>query len=208
MEDNNQNLPLQRPNPLPSQLFNVGFFEKNKLEMVPEKQDTTLVTTNKEDVSEKQIPISPIFNPVVQPVQVVSQTPNPKNLKLESDNSQIIPEAKKEAQMSPLSTQQGIQSALIQESKEPLSLKSESLNKTNFNMAEINNQHKEIQSLEERIKLYPSQQKAEKRTPPTVVNNYSSSGSGGGSFAPNRSDPLSSIKNTMRSIPAWRTEMG
>lgn len=204
MVDKQENEPLQKANPLPREIFNVGFFEKNKLEMIAENKEEDLQKQDNNQPQNQTIPISPIFNPVLQPMEITPQKTNPVNLKLNSDNTDVVPE-KQQTPVSPLKSNIAIQSK-SSENIEP-ELKSESLNKTNFNMSEINNQHKEIKALDERIKVFP-QQKVQRGSAPTIVNNYSNAGSGGGGLGANRSDPLSSIKTTMRTIPAWRTEMG
>jgi len=87
-------------------------------------------------------------------------------------------------------------------------LKTDSIGKTNFNINEINQKNKEIMTMEQRIKQMPMLQRPERQTPPTVINNYGGNQAAPGMGGMHRTDPLIGIKNTMRSLPSWRTEMG
>lgn len=87
-------------------------------------------------------------------------------------------------------------------------LKTDGINKTNSNISEIANKNKEIMAIDERIKQFPASQMVKKTQPANVINNYSGGAGRGSSSAPAKSDTLSGIRNTMRSYPAWRTEMG
>lgn len=87
-------------------------------------------------------------------------------------------------------------------------IKTDSINKTNFNINEINQKNKEIMTMEERLKQIPAARQAEKQAQSTVVNNYNGPSAGGNFGSVNRGDPLAGIKNTMRSLPSWRVDMG
>jgi len=86
-------------------------------------------------------------------------------------------------------------------------INTDSIEKNNFNINDINNKHKEIMSIEERTKNIQTKQKATS-SPPTVINNYSSNDSGSNGNVSNAADSLLGLRMDLRSLPAWRTDMG
>jgi len=87
-------------------------------------------------------------------------------------------------------------------------LKTESIGKTNFNINEINQKNKEIMTMEARLQQLPGINAAQRQPPATIVNNYTGNQTPSGGGGVHRTDPLAGLKNTMRSLPSWRTEMG
>jgi len=86
-------------------------------------------------------------------------------------------------------------------------INTDSIEKNNFNINDINNKHKEIMSIEERTKNIQTKQKATS-SPPTVINNYSSNDSGSNGNVSSAADSLLGLRMELRSFPAWRTDMG
>lgn len=162
-----------------NQTFNSSYFNNQAQNIVPNKNDRRYTLQNQE----KQSGVSPIPSKVdLVPSKTPEQT---KQTGAVNATSNIL---KGNVSFDNL-------------------LKTDSIGKTNFNINEINQKNKEIMTMEQRLKQMPMLQRPERQTPPTVINNYGGQGAPG-MGGMNRSDPLIGIKNTMRSLPAWRTEMG
>ena len=86
-------------------------------------------------------------------------------------------------------------------------IKTDSIEKSSFNINDINNKHKEIMSIEEKTKNIQTKQKASVTQHPQVINNYSS-GDNPTRGPNNTGDSLMGLRMNLRSLPAWRTEMG
>jgi len=207
----------EKINELPDIAKNNKFFNNNTKELTGNKFYENLDNTAKTETKDTQktkisygssapVELVPTKSNVNQSFTPVQSAPTKSNVNQSSTPLQLTP-------TSSLNTNLGQSFKMDQKSnimsgnvtRENL-LKTESISKAVFNISEIQQKNKEIMNLDQKMKQ--SQQRAgiEKPQPTAIINNYSNSQAPRGSV--NRGDPLAGIKNTMRSLPSWRVEMG
>ena len=88
----------------------------------------------------------------------------------------------------------------------PELIKTDSVNRAEFNTYDIFQKNKEIITLQEKAKQTENK-KAPPMSAPTIVNNYNNSDSSA-PMNTNYKDPLENLKMQYRSYPAWRSQIG
>ena len=173
--------------PLPKLAETNSFFSGNQTPLTIKKQrDELYYSPKKEEIQQKEKTES-------KPMTLI---PNVPDLTPVNDNKQQTEPFK-------LDSKSNIMVGNV--SKDNL-IKTESISKTNFNISEINQKNKEILNMEQKLKELRPLPDVRRPPQPMVVNNNYGQGDSGSRIS--RSDPLAGIKNTLRSYPSWRIEMG
>ena len=158
-----------------------------------------------EDIS--NYPTDFFAKPEVMPLKTQSQE--------ETRNNNLVMEPQKPAlQQTPsfftpdpvqMMPERQSQELRVAPTREFADLKTDSLQKAQINVNDINSKNKELISLSEK-KIKSPERAAERMAPPTIVNNYN--GDGGMAGSVQHRDSLENLKMQYRSLPAWRTQIG